>query len=497
MIKKSSNMTGKPKYMLILFLAIIIADASAQNSQVLYYMNLPQNHLLNPAMRPSNSVYIGLPMISGININMNNNFVNFSDVFMKSKTSDSIITFLHPDNNIDDFLAKIKDKNSIELEGAVQLFGLGFSTRKGTYIFLDLNERTDENVVIPGDLFKLAFKGNEGFVGSKIDLSSLRGDMNYYHEAGLGFSRNFTNKLRVGVKAKVLFGLTGASINNKSLGIIVNDDYSHSLDADLTFNVSGPVQVYMSPDNKIDSISFDDERFNTTSGIIDFFTNTKNLGLAIDIGATYEISDRIMVSAAVTDLGYIRWKSDVTNLHISDQFEFSGLDMLDVVNGTKTFDDVAQEMLDSLKNSLVISKSNSAYNTYLPMGVTLGGSYNLTEHISLGLLSYSRFIGKQIRESLTLSANVNLGNAFSTSVSYTVANHRFDNLGAGIAFRAGIFQFYLLADRIPVTWNNIKSDNNTIPLPAVWNSANLRLGMNLAFGNRIRKKDDKPMLMVQ
>ena len=79
-------MIGKTKYILILFLAMIIANSSAQNSQVLYNMNLPQAHLLNPALRPSNSLYIGLPGLSGINLNINNNFVNFSDVFMKGQT---------------------------------------------------------------------------------------------------------------------------------------------------------------------------------------------------------------------------------------------------------------------------------------------------------------------------------------------------------------------------------------------------------------------------
>ena len=104
-------MIVKIKYILMVVLAIIIADASAQNSQVLYYMNLPQNHLVNPALRPSNSVYIGLPGLSGINLNVNNNFVNFSDVFLKGQPKDSIITFLHPDYDVDKFLAKIKDKN--------------------------------------------------------------------------------------------------------------------------------------------------------------------------------------------------------------------------------------------------------------------------------------------------------------------------------------------------------------------------------------------------
>ena len=490
-------MTGKTKYILILILAVIIADASAQNSQVLYFMNLPQNHLLNPALRPSNKVYIGLPGMSGINLNINNNFVNFNDVFIKGQSKDSIISFLHPDYNPDKFLAKIKDKNSLEQETTVQLLGVGFSVGNDGYVFLDINERIQGNIVLPGDLFRLALKGNEGFAGKKIDLSSLRGDIKYYHEFGVGFSRNFTDKLRIGIKGKLLFGIAAASIDNKSLGITVNDDYSHTLDANLTVNMSGPVNVYMNSKHNVDSVVFDDSRFKTSAGATDFFSGKKNIGLGLDIGATFDLTDRIVLSASVTDLGFIRWKNDVTNLKAYNQFKFSGLNMLDVINGTKTIDEVGKDMLDSLKNAFNVSNSKAPFTTYLPFGISLGGSYNVTKRFSVGLLSYSRIIGKQLREALTLSANLNLGNAFSTSISYTAENHRYDNLGAGMAFRAGIIQFYLLSDRIPIMWNKIKNDKSNVMVPANWNTINLRLGMNLVFGNRIREKNDKPMILVE
>jgi hypothetical protein len=204
-----------------------------------------------------------------------------------------------------------------------------------------------------------------------------------------------------------------------------------------------------------------------------------------------------MLSAAITDLGFIKWKKTVNNLQYKGQFDFSGIDMLDVVNGTKTFDEVGQEMLDSLKNAFIVSGSKDPFTTYLPFGVSIGGSYNLTNNFSFGLLSYTRVIGQQLRESFTFSANLNINSAFSTSLSYTIANHRYDNLGAGIAFRAGIFQFYLLADRIPVTWNKIRIDNSSYPLPEIWSSANLRVGMNLAFGYRIKKNSDIPMVLVE
>ncbi|MGD0753567.1 MAG: DUF5723 family protein [Bacteroidales bacterium] len=490
-------MTGKKTYILILILAVILSDASAQNSQVMYFMNLPQNHMLNPALRPSNSVYIGLPVVSGINLNINNNFVNFSDIFMKGQPKDSIISFLHPDYDVDKFLAKIKDKNSIEPEATIQLLGVGFSVGKDGYVFLDINDRIDGNIVLPGDLFKLALKGNEEFVGSKIDLSSLRGDIKYYREFGVGYSRNFTDKLRIGIKGKLLFGIADASIDNKSLGVTVNDDYSHIFDANLAVNISGPVNVYMDSKHNIDSVVFDNNRFKTSSGISDFFSGKKNTGLGLDIGATYDLTDRIVISASITDLGFIRWTKDITNLKANNQFEFSGLNMLDVFNGTKTIDEVGKDMLDSLKNAFVVSQTKAPFTTYLPFGILLGGSYNVTKQITLGLLSYSKIIGSQIREALTLSANINLGNAFSTSLSYTAENYQWDNLGAGLAFRAGVAQFYLVTDRIPIMWNIIKNDNSSIPLPANWNTFNLRLGMNLVFGNRSKEKNDKPMILME
>jgi len=485
------------KYLMILLLAVISFGAEAQYSQVLYHMNLPQNHLLNPALRPGNRVYIGLPAFSGVNINLNNNFINFSDVIIKGQT-DSLITFLHPDYNADKFLAKIKDKNSIEPEITVPLFGLGFSAGKDLYIFLDINERVEGNVVLPGDIIKLGLKGNEQFAGSKIDLSSLRGDLKYYREIGLGFSKDIANRFRIGVKGKLLFGIASVSIDNRSLGLTVNDDYSHTIDADMMINFSAPLSVKMTADKKIDDFTFDDSRFDNRSGIVDFLTNTGNMGLGIDLGATYDISDKFIVSAAVTDIGFIKWKTDLTNLQAKSSFKFSGLNMENVFNGTMTFDSLANVMLDSLKNSFILSDTKNPFTTYLPYGITFGGSYNLTESFSVGLLSYSRIIGKQIRESLTLSANVNVGNALSASFAYTAANHRYDNLGVGLGLRAGFFQFYAVVDRIPVTWNKVITEGgDSFPVPVSWNMVNARLGFNLVFGNKIKKKDDKPMVLVE
>ncbi len=494
-------MIRKIKYAFLILLTVAVYDLHAQNSQVLYHMNIPQRHFLNPALRTTNSVYIGLPVISGINLNINNNFINFSDVLINQ--GDSVISILHPDYELGDFMKKIKDVNAIEPQVMLQLFGLGFSVGD-LYVFLDINEKINANIALPGDILRLGFLGNEQFVGNKLDLSSLRSDVMWYHEVGLGFSKDITDRLRIGVKGKMYMGMATVAVDNRSLGVTVNEDYTHVFDADLTVNLSAPATAYINAENSIDSVVFDDSAFEETSGIIDYFLKSGNKGLGIDIGAEYTFSDRLRASASITDLGYIRWKRDITNLKAESRFEFSGLDMLDVYTGDITFDSLAMEMTDSLSNSFSLDQNNTPFTTYLPFGVSLGGSFNLTKSISVGVLSYTKFIGKQVKEALTLSANVNLGNALSTTLAYTAANHRYDNLGLGLAFRGGWFQFYFLADRIPVTWNKIIAEdldtpfgNNAIPIPSSWNTIHLRLGMNLCFGNNVKKKADKPMVVVK
>ncbi|HEX2921119.1 MAG TPA: DUF5723 family protein [Bacteroidales bacterium] len=477
----------------IIFISLILvlhtAFLSAQSSRVLYFMNLPQNRTLNPALRSTDSVYVGLPGLSGIGMNVNNNLLNFSDVFSKG-SNDSLYSFLHPSKNIDDFISTIRKKNFVEPVVTIPVFSLAFPVRKG-YLFLDVNERAEMNLVVPGSLIEFALKGNAGYVGDKLDLSAFRAGMRMYHEIGLGYSRNYTSKLRVGIKGKILLGVASVSVKPRTLGITVNNDYSHTLNADLNVNISGPIDVVRDAENNIDDFVFDDDN------MLNYMTlkGPKNLGLAFDFGATYKLTRKITLSAAVTDFGFINWKNNTTNLKTDDKYVFNGFDVTEVLNGDKTFDEVAEQLGDSLKNSFSFTETYDPYKTILPMGLNIGGNYAVSKNFSVGVLSSSRIIGRQFRQALTLSGNVKLGNMFSTSLSYSAENHRLDNIGVGMMLKLGWLQFYVLSDNIPIAWNKFESyDNmgnpeNKVMLPNNWNTVDLRLGMNLVFGNRKARKE--------
>lgn len=479
---------------LLIILTIVIALPallSAQNSRTLYFMNLPQNRLLNPAFRPSDSVNIALPA-SGFGMSFNNNWLNFSDLIVKGR-SDSLITFIHPDYDPDDFLAGIRQKNTFDFDFSLQLLGLGFNAGKTGYLFIDVNERFFMRTALPGDLFKFALKGNEPFAGNYLDLSSMKADMQYYHEIGAGYSWNITNKLRGGVKGKFLLGVMSSSIANRSLGIAVEEDYSHIIDADVAINMSAPYRIIRDRDGNIDDVQVNDEDITNTM----LLKGTKNPGFAFDLGATYDLTEKIVISAAVTDLGLIRWKRDITNLRIENTFEFSGIEMTDVINGEMTFEEAGEELLDSLNNAFSPAETHIPFSTYIPAGLNIGGSYRASKNFTFGVLSGTRFMGGQVKESLTMSANMNLGSSLLASLSYTASNHRLDNFGAGLALRLSIFQFYIMSDRIPVYWNKLTFDDengggsSSVPIPANWNTFDLRFGMNLVFGHRKKKVSEE------
>ena len=164
--------------------------------------------------------------------------------------------------------------------------------------------------------------------------------------------------------------------------------------------------------------------------------------------------------------------------------ELSGIDFQDVRENTATFDDVTNSLIESVKDAFIFTNVEKPFTTKLPVGFTIGGKYDLNDKFSLGLLSYSRIAGQKVKEALTVSANMNLANSLYTTLAYTACNNSYNNLGLGLGFRASVFQFYFLFDKIPLSWKKAGTGDGSVSLPANWNTLHARFGMNLVFGNR-------------
>jgi len=479
----------KSRLLLLAFLSLIFTGSAGQTSQVLYFLNIPQSNFLNPSFKPVSRTYVGFPGLAGINVNISNNFFNFSDLFTKGlEVSEYTLPFLDPSFNPEEFVDKVKRINYLEPQVNVQILGFGFTTNRDLYLYFDINQRTEANVIFPRDLVSLAFLGNQEFVGKTFDLSGLRAGFISYQEIGFGFSKRIIPRLRIGARGKILLGVGAGKYENETLNLTVNNDFTNNLTADTRLLVSGPVNFILDSENRIDKVEFDDERLNPGNG---FFVNARNPGLGLDLGAEFEFTDRILLSASITDLGFIRWKSDISNMKIQGSAQLQGIDFEDIRNGSSTLGDLSEGLVDSLKNALVFTDSEEPFTTFLAPGLAMSGTYIFNDKFSAGLLSYTRIVDRHVREALTLSGNFNLGNILTTGLTFTASNRSYASLGAGFGVRAGIAQFYFLVDRLPLKWSWVSSGSGRISLPARWHTVNAMFGINFVFGNRKVKNTEK------
>jgi hypothetical protein len=241
------------------------------------------------------------------------------------------------------------------------------------------------------------------------------------------------------------------------------------------------------------------------SFVSDYYLNpVKNSGFGIDLGLSYSLGKLLTLSASVTDLGFINWKNDLKSWEADNTFNLPGITFEDVVNQTFSIDNMIGELRDSIKANFREQASPEPFKTNLPTGILVGASFNPLRAISLGVLSESRIFAGNLKQSFIFSGNIYAGRAFSGTLTYTIANYSYDNLGLGVAFKAGFAQVYIIADKIPLSWEKVyfpRGGSPTkyfgIPIPAHLNMLSIQAGLNISFGKPVTKKIDKPMIIEE
>lgn len=475
---------------LVLILSGVTQYLHSQENQTLYFMRLPQSSMMNPALVPDCRVYLDFPVIGSTGLTVQNNSLEFQDIIFPGTgpTADSLITFLHPDYNIDEFLAKLNDKNLFKIDFHTNLFSLGFRAGK-SMIHFSIVEKVEGSIGIPGDIGTLLFKGNDAFIGDQIDLSPLTFGLSWYRSYGLGFSQDLFPGFRLGLKGNILTGIANVSLENSDLSITIDpNDFSHLLNADLALNISGPVTFTKDSAGGIQDIQPDSTLFdNFDPGVaIPYFLSFRNPGFSADFGVEYNYFDKLRVSASIKDLGFIYWQRDVSNLVSKGSYNFRGIDVSPEfnVNDTNTLEDVANALVDSLVDIFTPVDESAAYFTTLNPKIYVGGSYSFAENFSLGLLSRTELTGTKVIQSFTFSANAGLGRFLKTSLSYTLANNSYRNIGAGFSLRGGPFQLYILTDY-----------GLGALYPDQTRALNVWFGMNFTFGCRKQVMKDPPLIL--
>lgn len=471
--------------------AVLITHFSTlgQDSQTLYYMNrVPQSTMMNPAMQPTCNIFVGLPVVSSVQLGVGNNRLSLTDVIMKHPTNDSLITFLHPDAefNTTDFLAKLDDNNFFYEDLRTDLLSFGFRT--GTWYFsFNLSERFSVAINYPKNLLKFALEGNSSFINQNANFNYLGVNSTFYREYGLGISKKIGTNLSVGGRVKVLFGHANVSstFDDNRLSMYSSRD-SIYLNADAIVNTSSPMEPTYDENGDFDGFQAPTYIENSeTDSLIDLAMAHNNMGFGIDLGVYYQPFDKLSLSLSIIDLGYIKWDADdVTTLALKGSYSFKGVDVSNEIGESETDTDPFEEVLDSLENSFTVKNTSDSYKTTLGTKVYIGASYMVSKKFDLSFLSRSYFYNNELNQAFTFSANARPINGLSASLSYSIMNGSYNNIGFGLVLGGAPFQLYVISDNASAALWGHKTT-----------SFNLRFGLNFALGCRQRKKaKDVPML---
>ncbi len=457
----------------ILPLIFVSSLGMAQITNTMFYMRgVPQRYQINPAFQPECNFFLGLPGLSPFQAKVQNSPFALNDAIYYNSQLDSLITFLHPLGDKDAFLSLLKETNFINSEVSASIASFGFKSNN-LYFTFDINERVFAQFSYPDDYIRLPIIGPDS--GMVYDFNNFAMDFTALNEISMGVSRKFGDRLTIGIRGKILLGQ--ANLVTKLFDVTFSaNETAWPLHTDISLNTSSPyladyVKVAANAPldlvfGNIDSMSNIDTP--SLNELRKMALNPKNFGLGLDIGADYRVNDWLQVSASIIDLGRMSWNSGVVNLTNKSDYYFDGVNYF--LDGDKDF---FEAFTDSIENTFdKFNSSGTKYATWLPAKIYAGAAFYVHPKINFGVLSRTDFYKGNVRQQFTASANFYPIRMISTSLSYSIIDRYYKNIGIGLALKASPFNFYIITDTGPsaaMWWNKAKY-------------VNLRIGMNMMFG---------------
>ncbi|MEM8487249.1 MAG: DUF5723 family protein [Bacteroidota bacterium] len=246
-------------------------------------------------------------------------------------------------------------------------WGAGLGVRTRTYTQLGFSR----------GLFDLLLVGTDqdGSFPVNMDIRSVA-----MTEVSAGFSKLFSKpRLAIGIAPKLVLGLNYARTHM--------DSYVELADGSITHNFDYNIQLAGNFNEEIGEAVdfFESSGFLTDATPSDFsdpFSAIAGKGFGLDLGATHEVSKNLLVSASVTDIGFVNWTKNADAVSPSGStFQFDGLDLdLDRVNNE--YDGDFGAYVEDYFSTLVedayeeVERTPGAFKTSLPTAFHAGGSWH-------------------------------------------------------------------------------------------------------------------------
>lgn len=464
---------------------LISISAGAQALKGSYFLDSSLNrHELNPAFAPRAN-YVQLLGIGNLGVGAMTNIDMPSLLYPQDG---KLLTFLHPDVSMKQFDMAFPKHPHLDAEVNTTLLGFGFYTKNKAYWTFDVDVRANVDVDLPGDLFRFAKQGM-GVGGGSYNIGNVNAYATAGVQASLGYSRNIVDGLRIGIKARAIAPLAYAAVNLENVRLTASEDkwkintegYAHAALCGLdVFPVEGSL---------LPSFDFDPYRM-YSDGVI------AGIGGSVDIGLEYTLEkgtafDGLSISAAVTDLGVVKYKQECLYSYSSKgEVEWTGFqdmgleDFSDVEGRLEEFLEEAQANLLNLTEEKMEGGLLKSTMPRLNVGVEMPF---LKRSMSVGLLYSMRKSHSYTRNELTVSYNLTPCKWFALGLNYSFLNTtRTIGFILELTPRVGP-AFYIGCDYLPIEWAKADFVPYIGMIPTAYRT-NINFGIALQTGGKTTKK---------
>lgn len=429
-----------------------------------YFMEkMTKRNQLNPALKTPNN-YVSMPSLGNFYLGINSNLGLGTFLYPRDN---KLVTFLHESVPADEFLNKLTPNNTIELDMGLDLISFGFWAWGGQNTF-NLSLKSNTGAYLPKEIFQFLKTGQEATGVTRYDMSNITATTSNYLELALGHARDITDKLSAGAKIKVLIGAAHAEARIDRMDISMSQN-------EWTIKQAGHLQA-----TSLLELTTDPETGEVTDYKVGNNFGLAGFGLGFDLGATYKLIDNLTLSAALTDIGFMRW-NNLTRAETdpNKEFRFSGFDNIgaeDDENGDNPFDQKADQLGDDLKALTKFYQSDTrSVSNSLRTTLRVGAEYAVLDNaISFGLLSTTRFVGYRTYAEGMAAINFRPLSALHLTVNGSVSNMG-SSVGAILNICAPGFNFFVGTDYFAT-----KYSKQFIPINHA--RANLSFGFNITFG---------------
>ena len=434
------------KVFLLFPVLLCVTGLMGQSFRSAYFLeNSPYRHQMNPAFMASKN-YVGVPFLSAINVSARGN-VGLRDFLYKFDDPTGqydLTTFMSPTVSKNEFLSNLHPNNTAALNLDLTFLSFGFEDWGG-FNTVDLSWRSDAQGKLPYELFEFMKAGSESTDGADYHIRGLRMRTNHYFELAFGHARKLNKKLTTGVSLKVLLGAGNldATIDRMDISM-AQDQWVVTANGEVNIAVAG-AGFETSRDEKGDEI----EKLHVDH------TGLNGWGLAIDLGATYQLRSNLSVSAAITQLGFIRWKNRLHGKTLNNTSVFDGFDDVVVDPDDPQHPKSARQQMDALAEDLkelvsFYDQEKAGGWTSMPAAtIYAGANYRLPfeERLWAGLLTTTEINGPFSWFETRLSANAEPLSWMSFSVSYGLSTLA-SSFGWAINFHPKYLNFFIGTDHL-------------------------------------------------